>query len=74
MTGTVLLGVLYLVMLVTLGLMPIRKGPLVMFSGIFIPVFCLIGAIMPRSSKMPVGVLRARIAQQFTAPRSPPAV
>ena len=33
-------------MLVTLGLMPIRKGHWVMFSGIFIPVFWLIGAIM----------------------------
>jgi hypothetical protein len=34
-------------MLLTLGLMPIRKGHWVMFSGIFIPVFWLIRAIMP---------------------------
>ena len=41
-------GVLYLVLLATLGIMSIRKGHWVMFIvGIFIPLFWLIGAMMP---------------------------
>lgn len=41
-------AVLYLVLIVTLGLMSIRKGHWVMFLiGIFIPLFWLIGALMP---------------------------
>ena len=44
----VLGGILYLVLLVTLGLMSIRKGHWVMFIiGIFFPLFWLIGALMP---------------------------
>jgi ABC-type multidrug transport system permease subunit len=44
------LGILYLVLLVTLGLMSLRKGHWVWFIlGIFIPVCWLIGALLPRS-------------------------
>ena len=46
--GGGLLAVLYIVLLVTLGIMTIRKGHWVMFLvGIFIPIFWIIGAIMP---------------------------
>jgi hypothetical protein len=49
--GGVLIGVsviLYVIFLVTLGLTSIRKGHWVMFLvGIFLPVFWLIGALMP---------------------------
>lgn len=39
---------LYLIILFTLGLMTLRKGHWVMFViGIFIPLFWLIGAIIP---------------------------
>ena len=42
------LGILYIVLLVTLGIMAIRKGHWVMFIiGIFFPLFWLIGAILP---------------------------
>jgi ABC-type multidrug transport system permease subunit len=41
-------GLLYLILLVTLGVFSIRKGHWVMFIiGIFIPLFWLIGAILP---------------------------
>jgi hypothetical protein len=41
------LGVLYIVLLVTLGLMALRKGHWVMFIlGIFLPIFWLIGAMI----------------------------
>ena len=41
-------GVLYLVLLFTLGVLTIRKGHWVMFIlGIFIPLFWIIGALMP---------------------------
>jgi hypothetical protein len=41
-------GILYFVLIVTLGVMTIRKGHLVIFFiGIFLPFFWLIGAIMP---------------------------
>lgn len=41
-------GILYLVLIVTLGVMSIRKGHWVMFIvGIFLPFFWLIGALMP---------------------------
>jgi hypothetical protein len=44
----VLLGVIYLVLLVTLGIMSLRKGHWVMFLiGIIFPILWLIGAIMP---------------------------
>ncbi len=42
------LGVLYFILLVTLGIMCIRKGHWVMFIfGLFLPLFWLIGALMP---------------------------
>jgi hypothetical protein len=42
-------AVIYLVLIVTLGLMSIRKGHWVMFIiGFFLPLFWLIGALMPR--------------------------
>ena len=42
------LGILYIVLLVTLGIMTLRKGHWVMFIiGFFIPLFWLIGAVIP---------------------------
>lgn len=42
------LGVLYVILLVTLGIMSIRKGHWFMFIiGLFIPLFWVIGALMP---------------------------
>jgi hypothetical protein len=41
-------GVLYFILLVTLGIITIRKGHWVMFIiGIPIPLFWIIGALMP---------------------------
>ena len=41
-------GLLYLILLVTLGVLSIRKGHWVMFIiGIFFPLFWLIGALLP---------------------------
>ena len=41
-------GIIYFILLVTLGIMSIRKGHWVMFIiGIFFPMFWLIGALMP---------------------------
>jgi ABC-type multidrug transport system permease subunit len=41
-------GILYLILLVTLGVISIRKGHWVMFIiGLFIPLFWLIGALLP---------------------------
>jgi len=41
-------GVIWLVLMVTLGILCIRKGHWVMFIvGLFLPFFWLIGAIMP---------------------------
>jgi hypothetical protein len=43
-----LLAVLYFILLVSLGITAIRKGHWVMFIlGIFIPLFWIIGALMP---------------------------
>jgi len=42
------LGIIYLVLIVTLGVMCIRKGHWVMFIvGLILPFFWVIGAIMP---------------------------
>lgn len=42
------LGILYFVLLLTLGIISIRKGHWVMFIiGIFFPLFWLIGALLP---------------------------
>ena len=44
-------SVIYIVLLVTLGIMSIRKGHWVMFLiGFFLPIFWLIGALLPRRS------------------------
>jgi hypothetical protein len=41
-------GILYIVLMITLGVLTIRKGHWVMFViGLFIPLLWLIGAIMP---------------------------
>ncbi len=41
-------GILYFVLMVTLGIISIRKGHWVMFIlGIFLPLFWIIGALMP---------------------------
>ncbi|MGA6946337.1 MAG: hypothetical protein WBZ00_01170 [Solirubrobacterales bacterium] len=46
--GFVIGGILYFILLVTLGIMSIRKGHWVMFIiGIIFPLFWLIGALMP---------------------------
>jgi hypothetical protein len=52
--GLIGFGILYLVLLVVLGLTAIKKGHWIMFLiGIFIPLFWLIGALLPptRSSE-----------------------
>ena len=42
------LGAIYLVLIITLGILSIRKGHWVMFLiGIIFPLFWLIGALMP---------------------------
>jgi hypothetical protein len=46
--GAFLFGVIYLVLLLTLGIISLRKGHWVMFIiGLFIPLFWLIGALIP---------------------------
>jgi hypothetical protein len=46
--GIVLIAGIYLILLITLGIMSIRKGHWVMFIiGIFLPLFWIIGALMP---------------------------
>jgi hypothetical protein len=42
------LGAIYIVLMITLGILSIRKGHWVMFIlGIFLPIFWIIGALMP---------------------------
>ena len=42
------LAILYLVLLITLGILTLRKGHWVMFIvGIFLPLFWIIGALIP---------------------------
>jgi hypothetical protein len=44
----VLLGVIYLVLMITLGIMTLRKGHWVMFIiGLIFPILWLVGAVMP---------------------------
>lgn len=44
----VIWAIIYLVLIFTLGIMAIRKGHWVMFLiGIFLPIFWLIGALLP---------------------------
>jgi hypothetical protein len=43
-----LFGLLYVILLITLGIISIRKGHWIMFIiGIFIPIFWIIGALLP---------------------------
>ena len=50
------LGILYFLLLVTLGIMSIRKGHWVMFIlGIVFPVFWLIGALMAPKDEAAAG-------------------
>jgi ABC-type multidrug transport system permease subunit len=45
-------GLIYVLLLVTLGILSLRKGHWVMFIiGIFIPLFWLIGALLPRARR-----------------------
>ena len=49
-------GVLYFILLVTLGIITIRKGHWVMFViGIFLPLFWIIGALMPPKEAAGIG-------------------
>jgi hypothetical protein len=46
------IGAIYLVLILTLGFLTIRKGHWVMFIiGIIIPLFWIIGAIMPPADR-----------------------
>jgi hypothetical protein len=46
-------GILYLVLLVTLGILTIRNGHWILFIvGLFLPFFWLIGAIMRPTRRM----------------------
>jgi hypothetical protein len=52
--GIVLIAGIYLILLITLGIMSIRKGHWVMFIiGIFLPLFWIIGALMPPKNAGP---------------------
>ncbi len=52
-TTVVILGIIWFVLLVTLGVMSIRKGHWIMFLiGIFIPIFWIIGALMPPKQRV----------------------
>jgi hypothetical protein len=45
-------AVLYIIIVLTMGLAAIRKGHWVMFVlGIFLPVFWIIGALMPPTAR-----------------------
>jgi hypothetical protein len=47
-------ALLYIVLLITLGVMTLRKGHWVMFVlGIFLPLFWLIGAVIPPTTAQP---------------------
>jgi hypothetical protein len=51
----VLLGAIYFVLLITLGVLSIRKGHWLMFViGIFLPLFWLIGAVLPPKRRVAV--------------------
>jgi len=48
-TMAFIFGAIYVVLLITLGILSIRKGHWVMFViGLFIPLFWVIGALLPR--------------------------
>ncbi len=44
-----ILSAIYIVLLITLGIISLRKGHWVMFIiGLFVPLFWFIGALLPR--------------------------
>jgi hypothetical protein len=46
--GWIGFGILYVVLLIVLGIMSIKKGHWIMFLiGIFLPIFWIIGALLP---------------------------
>ena len=46
-------GILYVVLLITLGIISIRKGHWIMFIlGFFVPLFWLIGALLPARRRL----------------------
>jgi hypothetical protein len=48
-----LIGAIYVVLLITLGVISIRKGHWIMFIlGLFVPLFWLIGALLPSRARM----------------------
>jgi hypothetical protein len=48
------LGVLYFVLLVTLGIVTIRKGHWILFVvGLFLPLLWLLGAVLPPVRRVP---------------------
>ena len=47
------IGIIYFVLLITLGIISIRKGHWVMFIiGLFIPLFWIIGALLPSRERL----------------------
>lgn len=48
-----ILGAIYFILLITLGIVSIRKGHWVMFIiGIFLPLFWIIGALLPSKDRI----------------------
>ena len=64
-TGGFFIGlwtVIYVVLLITLGIISLRKGHWVMFIiGLFIPLFWFIGALLPAAGSEPVPAGPARL-------------
>jgi hypothetical protein len=51
-----LLGIVWLILMISLGITSIRKGHWVMFIiGLFFPLFWIIGALLPPKRKYDVG-------------------
>jgi hypothetical protein len=58
----ILLGVLYIVLLVSLGMATLRKGHTALFwIGIIFPVLWIVGAIMQPTSSVAAAESRARL-------------
>jgi hypothetical protein len=52
-----IIGILYFVLLLTLGVVTLRKGHWVFFIvGIFVPLFWLIGAVIPPKHPAPASI------------------
>ncbi len=63
-----LLGVLYFILLITLGIISLRKGHWIMFIiGIFVPLFWIIGALLPPRA----GVASRRPSDRRAARKAP---